>query len=440
MSVQHGSSIMKVGDYKVESLEIFSAVSNVNANIGSMYKSIEIYEDMFSPYLTAKMVIEDGLNLPEMLPITGQEKVTIVFKADVDEIEPTKLIFRLYKLSNQETNQNGKTQRYTLWLISEGGYFNFSQSCGYALSGSSSSMVSKIFQKHFPNSVWEKKLQIEDSADNYSFVLPKTYSPFKAISWLASKAYALSGNEYSPYFFYETVDGHCFKSLSKIIEEGSEDILPYFNTAKNFPYGMNKDKSTYVSVLPSEFHRIQKISEDSRFDMGENIMQGTIASTLTVHDVLRKEKREIRFREVDVFPYKKKIGNGLYFRTSDPETDRVLGKGSSYYEPSTPFTVRSDTRNINDNSMIESTLLHRNYHLNTMSTQKIFIEIYGDNRKRVGQLVNLIVPKISADGHLEEDKNDKNIGGIFIITSIKHTLGKAYTCTLELSRNCMGVE
>ena len=437
--VGHGSDNMKCGDYKLEAVTLTSLISTQTADLSGLCKQIEIFEDMFSPCLTAKLHIEDSYNFPEFFPITGQEKVTIIFKADIDSIEPTRLVFRVYKLDTQDILRNGRSQSYVLHLISEGGYLNYSQQCGYAVSGHTSTMVSTILMKHFPESVWKSKLQIEISSDNYSFVLPKNYTPFKAITWLASKAMASVGDGYSPYFFYETFDGYCFKSLSNIIEEGSREVIPYFNTEPNFPFGMDRFPSPYDTNLPSDFHRVQKLTEHSRFDMAENIMQGTISSTLEVHDILRKEKRKTTLRELDVFSKKRKLGAGLMFRTGDPETKRVMD-GALYYEPSTPYTAHNDRNNITDNTQVENILLRRNYHLNTMLTQKIDIDIFGDNRKRVGQVIDLIVPNISVNGNLAEGQIDKNLSGKFLITSIKHTLGKGYICKLELSRNCMGVE
>jgi hypothetical protein len=437
--VGHGSDNMKCGDYKLEAVTLSSLISTQTADLSGLCKQIEIFEDMFSPCLTAKLHIEDSYNLPELFPITGQEKVTIIFKADIDSIEPTRLVFRVYKLDEQDILRNGRSQSYVLHLISEGGYLNYSQQCGYAVSGHTSTMVSTILMKHFPESVWKSKLQIEISSDNYSFVLPKNYTPFKAITWLASKAMASVGDGYSPYFFYETFDGYCFKSLSNIIEEGSREVIPYFNTEPNFPFGMDRFPSPYDTNLPSDFHRVQKLTEHSRFDMAENIMQGTISSTLEVHDILRKEKRKTTLRELDVFSKKRKLGAGMMFRTGDPETKRVMD-GALYYEPSTPYTAYNDRNNITDNTQVENILLRRNYHLNTMLTQKIDIDIFGDNRKRVGQVIDLIVPNISVDGLLAEGQIDKNLSGKFLITSIKHTLGRGYICKLELSRNCMGVE
>ena len=65
--------------------------------------------------------------------------------------------------------------------------------------------------------------------------------------------------------------------------------------------------------------------------------------------------------------------------------------------------------------------------------------IYGDSSKRVGQLMEISVPKIAADGHLSEEKDDKNLSGDYMITSIRHEIGDKYMCMVELSRNAKGL-
>ena len=57
----------------------------------------------------------------------------------------------------------------------------------------------------------------------------------------------------------------------------------------------------------------------------------------------------------------------------------------------------------------------------------------------MGQVINLYTPKFSADHAVKSDKADKNFSGNYLITSVRHTFGTAYSCKLELSRNAMGV-
>lgn len=440
----HGNDILKAGDYKLQKLVMHSLVNGSFVDLTSLYKKIELYEDIFSPYITGTIVVEDAYNFPERFPIVGQEKIEIAFKSDIDNLQDVEMIFRVYKLDSHRLGETGKVQQYTLHLMSEGGYFNQSQFCGYSVSGPVSEMVKTLFTKHFPESVWKNRLAVEDTKDNYSFVLSGAFTPFKSVNWLCSKAYTDSSAEYSPFLFYETINGHRFKSLSKIIDDGSRNITKYLYTTGNMralPYESENTQQSVIgeSPLPMRYHKVQQLEELGRFDAAFNIMNGVVSSRLLVHDLLRKEQRSQDFFESDVFEKMKKLGDMNHFRNTDPEAHRLLTKGSAlFYLPSTPYTVHNKVNSIVDNTKVESLFLKRKYHMNTLLTQKIAIQVYGDSRRSVGDVIDLSVPKVQSDAAFQGE-NDKNLSGQYIVTGLKHIMTDTYRVKMELSRNCMGV-
>jgi hypothetical protein len=328
--------------------------------------------------------------------------------------------------------------------MSEGGYFNQSQLCGYHVSGPVSEMVKTVMTKHFPDSLWKDRFEVEDTKDNYSFVLSRAHTPFKAINWMCSKAFVDGTNGYSPFLFYETLRGHRFKSVSKIIEDGSKNPMKYLYNTGNLRALPNETEKTERSTigespLPMRYHKVQQLEELERFDAANNIMNGVISSRLIVHDLLRKEQRTQDFFENDVFEDIKKLGEYNHFRDTDPEAKRLFSKGCAlFYLPSTPYTVHTKVNSIVDNTKVESLFLKRKYHMNTFLTQKIAIEVYGDSRKSVGDIIDLVVPKIQSDSPFQAE-NDKNLSGQYLVTGLKHIFTDSYRMKMELSRNCMGV-
>jgi len=437
----HGSEILSAGNYRLERFIMHSLVSGVNVDLKNLFKRIEIYEDIYSSHITAKLYMEDGLNFPERFPIVGQEKVEIAFKTDVTALPLVELVFRVYKLDGHAIAANGKSQEYVLHLISEGGYFNFSQYCGYALSGTVSDMVGSVFKKHFPEMVWKDRLSIEPTKDNYVLVLPGSFTAFRSITWLANRAIPKIGLDYSPFMFYETLDGYNFKSLSSIIEAGSSDPMTYLFTAANIGIVEGaKQELGFKSILPNRYHKIQRFEELGRFDAAENIVNGRIVSRMRVHDLVRKEDRYSRFQESDIFESMKKLGDVPRVRKGDSVLESLLQKGGAYfYLPSTPYTVWSQGNQIVDNSNVESLYLKRKYHMNAFLTQKMVIEVFGDSRRRVGDVVRIKIPKPQSDATSLQDRDDKNLSGEYLVTSIRHTLATSYSCKMELSRNGMGV-
>ena len=47
-----GSDITKAGDYVIDKLILHSDVTGTSVNIRALFSQMEIYEDMFSPYMT----------------------------------------------------------------------------------------------------------------------------------------------------------------------------------------------------------------------------------------------------------------------------------------------------------------------------------------------------------------------------------------------------
>lgn len=436
-----GSGILKAGDYQLQKLEVHSLTSNQTIDIRMLVSHIEIFEDLFSPYITAKIHMSDGLNLPEFLPIRGQEKIDMVFKTDVEAISPITLTLRVYKLDGQKIDSNGKYQKYTLHLVSEGGYLDYTEYCGYSVGGPVSEMVAGMFKRHFPETLWQNKLDIEPTKDNYRFVLPITYHPFRAINWLATKAINSNSGDFSPFMFYETLDGYNFKSISSIIKSGEKNLGQYFYNTGNIrlPDGRESASPDIVrdTTLPARYHKVQSLEETERFDMVGNLMDGKVTSVLFVHDLVKKEERRVNFHELDVFDKISKTGSQPHFKSKDPHFDKLYKTPAVIdYAPVTSFTVFNQYNGIVDNMKTETTFLNRRFQVSSLLTgQKVVVTVFGDSRRKVGDIVDLYVPKISADAHTHDgDKSDKNLSGRYMVTSVKHMLSTGYSCKMELSK------
>ena len=309
-----GSDILKAGDYKINKMILYSDVTKKSVDIRALYTSFEIYEDMFSPNMSGKIFMVDSLNLPEVLPIRGQETLELDFQSDISGIDSVKKVFRVYKIDNQSIDENGRGQKYVLHLISEGGYYNYTERCGYSVKGKTSEMVATIFKKHFPDYIWKDAIDIDITSDDGVYVLPAHYSPFKAITWLSQRAIVDSEKDYSPVFFYETSDGYHFKSLSNMIQSGEKTKDVYYFIKSNVNKNPETNETSGVKVrgiskFPAIYNRIQSLQEQQRFNMLDNIMYGVLASKMSVYDVVSKEKKDYYFKETDIFDNMTRLGN-----------------------------------------------------------------------------------------------------------------------------------
>ena len=97
------SSDSNISSYKLVSCTIVSDVNGNAQDLRGLFTSFEIYEDMFSPYITAKISINDTFNIPETLPISGQESVFIEFETEKNNI--TKVAFRVNCLKSHKISK-----------------------------------------------------------------------------------------------------------------------------------------------------------------------------------------------------------------------------------------------------------------------------------------------------------------------------------------------
>ena len=107
----------------IKKLEIRGAAGRYYLN--PHIQELSIYENIFRPALTAKVVLSDSHNIPYKLPIVGEETVDIDISltgfgdsndSEVFSIKPPP--FHVNSISAR-TMEKPKAQRFTLDLISE---------------------------------------------------------------------------------------------------------------------------------------------------------------------------------------------------------------------------------------------------------------------------------------------------------------------------------
>jgi len=77
-------------------------------NLFGVYKSLNIYEDLFSPSITAQLTLEDANGILNFLPIIGQERVNISF-ATQGLTEFTELDMIVNKITDLESDVSTQT-------------------------------------------------------------------------------------------------------------------------------------------------------------------------------------------------------------------------------------------------------------------------------------------------------------------------------------------
>ena len=96
-------SIRFAGDVNIDKIEIISSNGFIQ-NVTNQVIAIEIFEDLYSPFISGNVVVKDSLDLANLFPFVGEEFINISIRTpsfdDADKIFNAQ--FYIFKMTNRE--------------------------------------------------------------------------------------------------------------------------------------------------------------------------------------------------------------------------------------------------------------------------------------------------------------------------------------------------
>jgi hypothetical protein len=420
------SSNQTYGSCDITKLSIVSH-NEKELDIFGAYKSLNIYEDLFSPSITATLLLEDAEGMLNFLPVIGQEKVFITY-VTTGLKEPVELEMIVNKITNLESNVG--TQTYNLELVSSDIITNFEQRISEYFEGSATEIAEKCFKRLESKKTFEFEPSDDKYDDEIGVIIPNM-TPMKAISFLCEKSFH---EEYksSTYIFYETTKKYVMKPMEMLTQEEPKNEF-VLGAYKNYgPDGQETVNSNVENKKAISYKFL------SNFSVVDNITNGVFASKISTVDMLTRTKIDLEHslwedhEEYKYLNYDKDNKN-----TSGPIFD-VTGKGKQYMKENTSVRFVVPEVTIKEGRSMynqEKIFRQRLFYTNLMNNIKCEVSVYGDSDLVVGDTVNLTLPLFTRLD-MGEDWKDKYYSGKYLITGIKHKLsGDQYTTDLELVKD-----
>ena len=461
------TNIVNVQDVTLNKLSIRSSIGDFD--LVPMFVELTIEESLFRSSLTGNLILADSFNLPEKLPIVGEETVDIdIALSGIDgregqtgiHIKPAPM--HVNSIDSRYMTKP-KAQNFTLDLISE----QFMSSAHSKISRSYSNkrisdMVHDIYYTYLNDgNDLSKQLNYESTERTESLIIPNL-SPLDAIAWLSQRAQPSAGNG-SNYVFFETIDGSSFISIDTLA-----GVEPFWK----FIFKPRSDDAAGVENLARGIQKINKYYYLKQFDKTQNIEDGFYASKLITHDIVRKKITQYDHNGFNEFYALNHVGTFAVISNSDVETvssavnrtsyapvneanvnpitnERVLSSmtdGAVCFYPKHNQLYAKNTNDLYDNK-VETWKLQRNAQLAAYDNLTMMIEVSGNSTLRVGHTVTLELPSpeaTDADGQ-SDDKYDKFLSGTYMITAIQHIFSAhqkkdnkiSYTMKVELVKDAL---
>jgi len=257
---------LRVGDFNITKMKLTSANLDVGSDgaefldlTTSVWHELNFYEDIYSPIVSGDITLTDTVGLIESFPIIGEEILDVSFSTAGAVLPPTQgpapsspsvseapkqVInrFRVYKVDPPvQVTDNSRTIK--LYFVTDNQFTNLLSKVRkiyptkqnipntrvsdnvrpYTLADMARDIFYDFFigkKKPLRQPKTRKPFLVEPTRYNSEIVIPN-WNPFKAISFLASKAVAVNPiTKGANFVFYQTLQGFRFVSIETLMLGG----------------------------------------------------------------------------------------------------------------------------------------------------------------------------------------------------------------------------
>jgi len=412
--------------------------------------SIDYYEDIFSPTITAKIRVintGDSIQAPDKegnpdgerqsiyngLPLRGGERVSLKIKGNSDKNPgldfATNQKDYLYVSSITDIVSESQRETFLLHLTSREAITNETSRVGkkYPTSSTIDASVTDILKNYLKT---EKIGKIDKTQNKYGFI-GNLRKPFTILVWLASKGVPaeISGDATAGFVFYQTREGFQFRSIDSLISQKPDDIPTYTYTQVN-ESGTTRDND--FAILNYKTEKNQNLIEKLRL--------GSYASYRMFYNPLTFEFTDPQkgtFTTDDYVSGVKNLGQQLELPKISNDSNIDLGHIPTRYltqvldigtmEKDVSTDVNSDPFKYQSQAIMR---------YNMLFTQTMSIVVGSNTNLKAGDIIKCNFPKISRG---DKEEYDKEQSGLYMIKELCHHFDSdaSYT-SMKLIRDTFG--
>ena len=430
--------------YEILVLESNDKQKTVDLKLGAV--SIDYYEDIFSPTVTAKVrVINTGESIENDksgklesiyngLPLRGGERLRmkVLDRGDGKKgldfgSTPDKY---LYVSSITDVISQSQKESFLLNLVSREAITNETTRVFRKYEGTIDQSTIKILKDVLKTTKFDDKNDIEKSQNKYAFI-GNSKKPFTILVWLASKAVPVSsGDSTAGFVFYQTKDGFKFKSIDGLIKQEPKATY-YYSEVNRSEVEVNND------------FKILSYSTDKNQNLIEKLRLGAFSSERIFYDPLTGKITPPEKRKFQLKKYKDRIETlGSDRKISLPKID----ENSNESLGDAPTRILTDILSVGTLNNGVSTQLNADpgeyqaqsiMRYNLLLTQSISMMIPCNTNLVAGDVIRCEFPKISSQ---DVDQIDSEVSGSYIIKELCHHFepNNSYT-SLKLIRDNFGI-
>jgi len=430
---------------------IFMRCGDESVDVTDLVISIEIYQSLYSPFVTGTITLQDSPSSRLSKQITGSivgkgEELLFSIKTKTFAASRTNELdfekYYIYKITNIPLENVGESmfkQNILLNFCSKTMFLDSFKNVGGFFYDTISNIVKTISKTYLDIDL----VDIEPTEEKQFVIMPYLH-PIQSIQWLTTRAYSFDKTpqkdllsiqkksdikkKNNNFVFYEDIDHqHHFVSMGLLMSKPS--VL-----GTNEDSGIRMETGGTKGLIDSEdlkykgsFAGLQHIGRT--ISPLKNAKIGMYSSTCLTFDITRKKYGKTNMNYSDLFTNQTHFYNR---QLVDPELDpKDVMLNMSYdnpnmvikYYPKSTYLYTEKENPLQGNNpanSVDKWLLPRIASMEAMDQNGIDVELVGNVGLSLGDVINFSRPQLDSSPYLPG--RDPFFTGKFLITKIKHML------------------
>ena len=402
------------GDVSIEKVRIITP-TGFYQDIAAQVINIQLYEDLFSPFISGSLILKDSLDLINLFPFIGEEYLELEISTPSLEKNNIKGKFHIYKMTNREL-VGDRSMVYQLHFISIEALVDLNKKISKSFSGKVSDMVTRFIKDKVDGLESSKEVLVDPTLNSTKYV-SNYWTPVQNITYLTEQA--VNQNRTPDYVFFENRDGFYFISLETLYSGGVfQEFTHDKYTRDSLPGGGS------IRNVQEDYKRILDISVPVGFDYIDRISSGMLSSKLITYDITKKTYSTKAYSMLNRFDQQK------HMNKYPINSSRMISRNNS------AILVESKAYG-NMNSFGDTTntkIQQERYSLMKLAeANKLEITVYGRADYTVGQKIAVVLNKFQPIDKKDDDITDKMFSGYYLISAINHYITKEkHECVMEV--------
>lgn len=413
------NSLRFAGDVSIDRVVLVTS-RGAYQEIQGQVLQIQIFEDLFSPFITGILSLKDTLDLSNVLPLIGEEYLEL--RVSTPTLKGAKIDgkFHVYKMADKVVIGD-RAAGYELYFMSVESLVDINKKNSKVYSGKISDIVPTFVSDPMDGLESKKPLLVEETRNSIKYI-SNFWSPVKNITYLSDNA--ISQSQSPSYLFFENRDGFNFKSL-ELLYDGKvfQNFIYDRYTRDNFPMGGN------VLNIDEDFKRIAEYELPVSYDYLDRVRSGMLSSRLMSYDSTKKTYTVRNYSASSRFESQRHLNPHPLFSTK--ATFRSNARQFIYPRAFETFTSFGDTTNARITQ-------ERNSFIKMAEANKLTIRIAGRLDYTVGRVVTVTMNKLQPIRKRESQSEiiDKVNSGKYLISAINHIItSQGHECAVELIKD-----